>query len=503
MRKVLATVLSMLMLLTLFTGVAASADYAETVYFGYASDTATAEPLQDSSTQLNLVTNMTFRSLTRYDQKTGVLNPVLATEWEPNEDSTVWTFKLREGVKFHDGSTLDAEDVVFTFNRAVDGTQVKVPASTVAACLDSVKAVDDLTVEFTLVRPVYDFPYLIDMTNIWSKEAFDSGMENPGYIGCGPYKWAGQEIGVSYTLEAFEDYFEGCPKTPKIVFKVMPEIDSQIAALQTGEINFMTAVRATDLPIFDADPNIDYITHGGATVYFLVWNSRREIANDKRVTDAIAMAYDKESANIAKFSGLGELTDSMVGNSASPDFVEIENPVPFDPEAAKALLAEAGYGEGDLTLTCQYYAWCKPFAEIFQACCSDIGVNVEMKEIDGSVFRALCEEGDYDVTMTYCGLGVSTLYMLERFFKEDGAGNWFGYVPTDEILAQFEVCYAQRNIEDLMKESAVLQQLCAADTRYIPVCMAPVMYGWTSNLQGYVDPLTSARLDFSSAYIEK
>ncbi len=502
MKKALAMILGVIMIVSvLATGAIASADYRETVYFGYASDTATAEPCQDASTQLSLVCNMTFRTLTKYDQMEGVLIPRLATEWEPNEDSTEWVFHLREGVKFHDGSMLDADDVVFTFYRAIDGTQVKVPNSTVASCFESAEAVDPMTVKVTLVRPVYDFPYRVSGMAIWSKEAFDSGMENPGYIGCGPYKWAGQEIGVSYTLEAFEDYYEGCPKTKFIVFKVMPEIDSQIAALQTGEIDFMAAVRYTDIPVFESDPNIDYIAHGGATVYFLVWNNRREIAQDKRVTDAIYMAFDRESAIIAKF-GTGDPTYSMVGNSASPDFVEIEDPIPYDPDAAKALLAEAGYGEGDLTITCMYYAWCKPIAEIFQACCDEIGVVVELKEIDGSVYRALCEEGDYDVTMTYCGLGASTMYMTERFFNAEGGGNWFGYVPSDEIAAQFEVCYAQTTLEDLMRESAALQQLCAADTRYIPCCMSPVFWGMNAKLQGFHDVLSSSYLDFSTVWIE-
>lgn len=476
--------------------------YEETYLFGYASDLASPEPLSDSSSQLDIVKNLIFRGLVRYDLTDGILYPVLATEWYPNEDSTVWTFKLREGVKFHDGSTLDADDIVFSFERATDGTQVKVPDTLVGGVLDSVVAVDPMTVEFHLNKPVFDFPYMAG-ARIWSKDAFDSGMENPGYIGCGPYKWAGQEIGVSYTVEAFEDYFQGCPRSHFIKFKVMPEIDSQIAALQVGEINFMTAMRATDEPIFDSDPKIDFLGHGGATVYFLAWNGRREIANNKNVTDAIYMAFDKEAANIAMFNGGGGLVDSMVGNAASPGFVPIDNPIPFDPEAAKALLAEAGYGEGDLTITCMYFAWCKPIAEVFQACCADIGVNVEMKEIDGSVFRALCEEGEYDVTMTYCGLQTILNYMPNRFFTENGGGNWFGYKPNEEIAAQFAVMDEQRTLDDLLKEFATLQQLCAADSRYIPVCTSASRWAFTSNTEGFWDVYRTSDLDMSSVYILK
>ena len=473
--------------------------YEEYVYLGYASDTATAEPFQDSSTQLTYVTNQTFRGLCKYDMIEGVMYPRLATEWAPNEDSTVWTFKLREGVKFHDGTTLDADDVVFSFERAIDGTQVKVPNTLVAGVLDKVEAVDDMTVAFHLNRPVFDFPYMAGM-GIWSKEAFESGMENPGYIGCGPYKWAGQEIGVSYTLEAFEDYYEGCPKTHYIQFKVLPEIDSQIAALQVGEIDWMGAVRATDEPVFAADDNIEYVGHGGGTIYFLVWNGRREIANNKDVTDAIYMAFDKEAANMAMFSGDADLTDNIAGNACSPDYVDIENPIPFDPEAAKAKLAEGGYGEGELTLTCMYYAWCKPIAEVFQASCAEIGVNVEMKEIDGSVYRALCEEGEYDVTMTYCATQSITNYMTDRFYTAEGGGNWFGYTPNEEITAQFEVLKAQTTLDGVMAESAKLQQLCAADTRYIPFCMAPTRYGYRAELLDLKDFYRGVDFDVSTCY---
>ncbi len=473
--------------------------YEEYVYLGYASDTATAEPFMDSSTQLQYVTNMTFRGLCKYDLIDGVMYPRLATEWYPNDDSTVWTFKLREGVKFHDGTTLDADDVVFSFERSTDGTQVKVPNTLVAGVLDKVEAVDKMTVAFHLNRSVFDFPYMAGQA-IWSKEAFESGMENPGYIGAGPYKWAGQEIGVSYTLEAFEDYYEGCPKTHYIQFKVLPEIDSQIAALQVGEIDWMGAVRATDQPVFEADDNIIYRAHGGGTIYFLVWNNRREIAQNKDVTDAVYMAFDKEAANLAMFSGDAALTDNIAGNACSPDYVDIDNPIPFDPEAAKAKLAEAGYGDGKLTLTCMYYAWCKPIAETFQACCSEIGVNVEMKEIDGSVYRALCEEGEYDVTMTYCSTSSIVNYMTDRFYTKEGGGNWWGYEPTEEIAAQFEVLKSQKDLDSMMAESAKLQQLCAADTRYIPFCMAPSRSGYRANLEDYRIAYRGVDADFSTVY---
>lgn len=475
--------------------------YKDTVVIGYASDTATADPYMDSSTQLKLVANMTFRSLTSFDQPTGVLSPELATEWSANTDSTVWTFKLRHDVKFHDGTDFNADDVLFSLERATDGDQVKVPASTVAAVYESAKAIDPYTIEITLSSPCVDFPYVMADLFIYSKDAFDAGVENAGYIGCGPYKWAGQEIGVSYTLDAFDDFYGGRPVTNHIMFKVMPEVDSQIAALQADEINVSLAVRATDIPVLEADADVNYTNGAGATVYFMVWNGGREIANNKLVTDAVAMALDKEAMNIAMFSGNGVVTHSMTGNTAAPGYVDVGEPFPYNVEEAKKLLDQAGYGEGELTLTMMYYAWCKPFAEMTQACLGEIGINVEMKEVDGSVFRAMAEEGQYDLTVTYCGLSASVNYMSNRFFAANGGGNWWGYAPTAEIQAQLNVCAQQTDLDKLLAESAKLQQLCAKDSRYIPIVMAPMIYGYSANLQGFNMPMSSAKADFSTLYI--
>ena len=124
-----------------------------------------------------------------------------------------------------------------------------------------------------------------------------------------------------------------------------------------------------------------------------------------------------------------------------------------------------------------------------------------MREIDGSVFRAMAEEGEYDLTVTYCGLGASINYMCKRFFTSDGAGNWFGYVPTDEIQAQLDVCSQQSEIEGVLAESAKLQQMCADDTRYIPIMTSAVRYGFTADVEGFNMPMSTNYLDFASCYI--
>jgi len=480
--------------------------YKEEVVIGYASDVFTAEPGQDSGTQYDLLTNMTFRRLGFYNQITGEIEPVLATEWKQmDNEGKVWHIKLREGVKDHIGGTLGADDVIFTFERVIDGTQVKAPNSVLAGAYESSKAVDDLTVELVLNKPIFDAPNLLCGVKVYSKDAFDQKIENPGYVSYGPYKWGGQEIGVKYWVDAFEDYFEGERPTKRITFKVMPEIASQLAALQAGEINVSTAITANDIDTIVADdPNVTSTEPvPGATIHFLAWNGRRDIANNKAVTDAIAKAIDKESVMSVFTNDNGFVINNMVGNAASPDYCEVADVYTYDPEAAKAELAAAGYDEGELELTLMYYAYHKPIHEVVQACLMDIGVKVVMREIDGSVYRAMCEEGEFDITSTYCGLGAAVNHMTNRFFKADGAGNWFGYVPTQEIADQFAVCEAQTNMDDLLKEAHKLQELCAADTRYVPLFTGVVRYCHTADLQGTPLYAASSFADFSTLYIEE
>ena len=484
-------------------------EYEETVVVGYGSDTATFDPCMDSSTQLQLFTTLTFEGLTYYDSWNGKLMPMLATEWSCNDAATEWTFKLRQDVKSHDGKVFDADDVVFSIGRCTDGTQVKVPNSRLSSYVDKVEKVDQFTVKFTLKNPAFDFPVTMGARVMYSKDAFDAGLENAGYIGTGPYMFKEATVGVSYTATRFEDWWAGdgvafdgyIRPTKNIMFKVLPEIDSQIAAMQAGEIDICLAARATDIPTLEADDKMFTDSFGGTTVYFLTWNGDSKWAKNQAVVDAVALAVNKDDMVEAMFSGTTDPTDSMMGNEFAPDFVKIENPVRQDYDAAKKLLADAGIKEGEVKLTIMFYAWCKPFAEMLQAELTDIGIVGEMKEIDGSVYRDLCTEGKYDITMTYCSNSPTYYYMLDRFYKEEGAGNWFYYHPTAEITAQFEKVQSAKTVDEVLAESAKLQQLCAADHHYIPLCLAPSIHSRRACVEGFKPTRTTE--DLGTYYIQK
>lgn len=459
--------------------------YAEEVIVGYNNDLDTADPYQSTSSQTHWYTNATFRTLTKSNYDTGELDPVLAIRWEElSGNNTHWRVYLKEGVKFHDGTILNADDVVFTWNYAKDAANVVKPIASADAMVKEVVKVDDLTVDFILNYSIPDFMVYLEI-KIYSKEAFDTmDKAEAGIIGCGPYKVGELISGVSYGLERFDDYYEGIDEFPtkKITVKVIPDLNIQVAALQKGEIDYSFRLPSTSYYVLESDPNLDFYTRDGVQSFYIGFNFRKEVWNDLNMRKVIAHAVNKDDVIAIHYEGGATATRS--DNFCVPSgkgYVEVKA-IGYDPEEAKRLLKEAGK-EG-MKVVIMVGKHNKAFAETVQNALNAVGFNAVIDEVDATNWTTLKKTGDFDIFVgDYASYTGALLFNFDRFFTVGGPSNMYGFVSQEweDLIAGAR---QMSTYDEMVAEFAVLQQWVADNIPLIPVAVSKSFAAAVKSVKG-------------------
>ncbi len=346
------------------------------------------------------------------------LAPELATDWSPSEDGRTWTFNLREGVKFHDGSDFNAEAVVFNVNRWWDpdfefgyrdsGSLYEIWTDLFggfkgdeASTLVDVRAVDDLTVEFEIAEPFAAFPAAISSAyfGIASPTAIQ---ESPSYgspsgkaVGTGPFVFDSWISGDRVTFTKFEDYWEeGTPKVDQLVFSFVEDPAARLAQLRAGTLDFTVDLTPDQLTEIESDPALEAVYRPSFNVGYLGLNPSYEPLAKKEVRQAIAQAINKPEIVKAFWGDLGETDGHFVPPSLEAFRDNAVSDYKYDVEAAKSAIAEAGYPDGfDLDMwympvSRPYFPNPKPIAEAFAAELSQIGINVNLQTKDWGAYLA-------------------------------------------------------------------------------------------------------------------
>jgi peptide/nickel transport system substrate-binding protein len=287
---------------------------------------------------------LVFSGLTEVDGKGGV-KPDLAESWTKSDDQKTWTFKLRPGVKFHDGRLLEAEDVKATIQRVQD----KATGSTARVNFDIIESIetpDKQTIVFKLKMPYSGFAELFGdrQVRILPRDKFDTVATNP--VGTGPFIFKSFTPGDRVELVKNPDYFvAGEPKLDAVTLRIMPESAAQIAALETGDIDLVWNLPLESIDQMKKNPDVVVDSTPTSTWDGLIMNAAQKPFDDKRVRKAILMTLDKPALVEVALYGQGTPTHTMIPPS-HPYFnkdLPISTP---DIEGAKKLLAEAGYPNG-------------------------------------------------------------------------------------------------------------------------------------------------------------
>jgi peptide/nickel transport system substrate-binding protein len=293
-----------------------------------------------------------YDGLVRYKDGTLEVEPALAESWTISDDGKTYTFKLRQGVKFHDGSDFNAEAVKFNFDRMLKEDHPfyntgPFPLSFNFSSIDVVNVLDEHTVEFKLKEPFA--PFLSNLAYptglIVSPEAVKKYGKEFGRhpSGTGPFKFAEWQSGQRVVVERNPDYWDGAPALEAIVFRPITDANTRVAEMMAGGLDVMVEVPPDNLATFKQDANFAVAEQAGPHVWFTILNAKGGPFADKKVRQAANYAVNKQG-----------LVDNVLQGSATvaagpipPAFNWVENktePYPYDPEKAKALLAEGGSG---------------------------------------------------------------------------------------------------------------------------------------------------------------
>jgi peptide/nickel transport system substrate-binding protein len=335
-----------------------------------------------------------FEGLTRIDEN-GAVQPQLAESWSVSEEGLVYTFNLKTGVTFHDGTTFDSADVVFSFDRAQAENSVNAQKPLFVA-IEKVVAVDPQTVQVVLWRPEGSLLFNLGWGDavIVAPESAATNKTNP--VGTGPFKFSRWVKGDRVELVAVS---KDNP-IQKAVFRFIPDPSAQVAALKAGDIDAITNLNAPEAVLaFQADSNFEVAIGSTEGETILSINNTRAPLNDVRVRRAIAHAIDRQAIIDGAMFGFG----TPIGTHFAPHhpaYVDLTGTYPHDPAKAKALLAEAGVSDLKLTLKLPPPIYARRGGEIVAAQLKEAGIAVEIIPVEWAQWLEQVFRGDdFDLTI--------------------------------------------------------------------------------------------------------
>lgn len=355
---------------------------------------------------------------------------------------TVYEFKLRPNVKFHNGEVLKSSDVKFTFERM---KEKKAPAAFLFDALDRVEVIDALNFRFILKEPFA--PFITHLGHVAASilnekatvAAGDDFTRRP--VGTGPHKFVEWKSGDSITLERFDDYYLGAAKTKTIRFRFIPENATRSIAIETGEVDIVFGVSPDDWNNLDALPEVNALRITGLSSVYLGLNAAKKPFDDVRVRRALNLAVDNVGATRIAYAG-GFATPAK--GVVPPSVLYSKTDLPgygFNQAEAKRLLAEAGYPNGfKATIWVNQNAIREKYAQLFQEQLRQVGVDITIEVLEWTAYLNRTAAGEHD--MFILGWGTVTgdadygLYALFHSTQFGQAGNrtFYKNAEVDRLL---------------------------------------------------------------------
>ncbi len=340
-----------------------------------------------------------FEGLTRFAADGSVL-PALAHSWEISDDGTVYTFHLREGATFHDGTGLDAGDVKFSLDRArgEDSTNAQ---KALFAGITNVEVVDPLTVKVTLSNPNGLFTTNMAWGDaiILAPESYEDAATNP--VGTGPFRFVRWVQGDRVEIERNPDYWGEPVALESAVFKFISDPTAAFSAMMAGDIDAFPNFPAPEtLAQLEADPRFSVIVGSTEGETILSTNNKSGPLADRRVRKAIAHAIDRQAIIDGAMFGFG----TPIGTHFAPhhpDYLDLTGNSAYDPELSRQLLAEAGHGDGlQLRLMLPPPAYARRGGEIIASQLREVGIDTEISNLEWAQWlEQVFRNKDFDLTI--------------------------------------------------------------------------------------------------------
>ena len=482
---------------------AAAPEVGENYISFYLSEPAYIDPYNAKENQGTAVVRATFDGLVTWDWATNDVVPLAAAELPTvSEDGLTYTFKLREGMKFHNGDPVDAASFKRGWERLADST-MKSPseigyhlapvagyAEMAAGDADEISglvAVDDLTFQVTLTDPMADFtavcchPGLVPVPQaaLDDPAAF---LEQP--IGNGPFKLDEAWQHNQYIIASkFEDYYGEAPKIDGVYFSIQADPDTAYRELQAGSIDFamiptgqiQEAVDQYGLSDdgFTVTPGKQVLTGTELSTYYLVVNLNDPALSDVNVRRAISLAIDRQAIVDTLYEGYREPAISIMPLSIDDNEENVWEYCKYDPEQAKQILADAGYADGDISVSLSYNGdgGHEDLMSKVQQDLEAVGITVTQDTTEWATYLNNLSDGNYQLARLGWTADYPTMdnFLYPNFFST-ADNNYGGYNNPDVDAAML----AARQIQDEEERKAAYRQICHQVGEDMPVI--PIMY---------------------------
>jgi len=438
MRRTLCVLVPFLLAGFLVAAVVPPALAASTFVFGAQGEPVCLDPAIITDGISSRITNQIFEGLVKYKGSTTEVIPSLAEGSRVSADGTVWTFTLRKNVKFHDGTPFDAKAVVWNFERwrftkhpqhenqikagqTFEYYEAQMGGFDDKSLITKVEAVNPTTVRFTLKEP--QGPFLANLAMFTFVLASPTAIEKRGTesckhpVGTGAFRLVEWKPNQEVILEANPDYWDtaGAPKVQRAIIRNIKDSSQRLVALKAGEIHGMEGLNPDDVKVVRADPNLQIILRPTNTTGYLAFNYKVKEFQDRRVRQAIAHAINKQGIVNALYGGTG-LTATQFQPPPLWGHNKDLKDYPYSPDRARALLKEAGFGQGLKEITWEdgrteplpfwympvsrpYYPNPKEIAEAMAADLAKVGIAVKLQTIDWSAYLDKRKKGELPLYM--------------------------------------------------------------------------------------------------------
>jgi peptide/nickel transport system substrate-binding protein len=411
------------------------------------------------------------------------MRPALAESWDVSPDQLTWTFHLRPGVKFHDGSPMTADDVVFTYRRIIDE---KLANSDKLSAVTDVRTINPATVVLRLKQPT---PNLLTNLGgfkgmaIVQRKNVESGQIATHPIGTGPFAFDSQKSGDSISLKANAEYWGGAPKVAGVIFRFIPEKSTALSALQAGEIDWTDSIPTQRVNQLKDDDSVNLAVTPSNDYWYLALNEARQPWNDVRVRQAIAYAIDRDAIVAATSYGTAAKNELAIpeGNPWYTAYGRYR----YDIEQAKRLLSEANASPRNLDmLVTNEYPETVTAAQIIADNLAPLDITVNIRTVDFATWLDEQNSGRFDMLMMgWLGnIDPDDFYYAQHHTGGTSNAQKYSNPEVDRLLDAGRVQTDQGARAESYRKAATM---IADDCSYIYLYNPSVIQAWNKNMSGY------------------